>query len=294
VPLPAQTIHILPQLDCVLFFRIDSLFFLEPFSASKMDKVILKNMPFDLAIGLDQWRRFHKPQPVLITIEAQPVTTLEPAAAKDDVNLSLDYGKMYKRIASVLGDADPDTFPTVRAVISRLVDLIPDCGVIDIEILLPKALPQSLGGVLYRYQVDKSEIEADTSSLALTIKQIGCNCIVGVNPHERLYKQTVFVDISVPVVDPAVGVTAPEDHYTAALHDMVHTVWERVEGSTYHTIEALATAVAQIVTVNYGHTVAKVRVDKPSAITTIEAAGVEITRSKTFFENKDFWKVKLP
>lgn len=69
---------------------------------------------------------------------------------------------------------------------------------------------------------------------------------------------------------------------------------QRVEGSSYHTLEALASAVAQIVTLNYGHTVAKVRVEKPSAIATIEVAAVEITRSKTFFENKDFWKVKKP
>ena len=263
-------------------------------STSIMDKVILKNMPFDLAIGLDQWRRFHKPQPVLITLEAQPTTTLEPAAAKDDVSLSMDYGKLYKRIAESLRVADPDAFPTIRALIAQLVELVPDCGVLEIEILLPKALPRSNGGILYRYQVDKAELEVDTSSLTLTVRQIACNCIVGVNPHERIYKQTVYVDISVPMLDPAVGVGALEEHYTAALHDMVHTVWERIEGSSYHTIEALATAVAQIVTVNFGHTVAKVRVDKPSALATIEAAGVEITRSKTFFENKDFWKVKLP
>lgn len=67
-----------------------------------------------------------------------------------------------------------------------------------------------------------------------------------------------------------------------------------MDGSTYHTVEALATAVAQIVTMNYGHTVAKVTIEKPSAIATISSAGVEITRSKTFFENKDFWKVKVP
>ncbi|KAJ9610221.1 hypothetical protein H2200_004998 [Cladophialophora chaetospira] len=259
-----------------------------------MDKVILKNMPFDIPVGLDAWRRFHKPQPVLITIEAQPTSTLEPAAAKDDVNLSMDYGKLYKKVSSSLKAADPDAFPTVRALISHLVDLVSGCGVLDIDLLFPKALPQSTGGVLYRFQVDKSEIEVDTSSLALTVKQIACNCIVGVNPHERIYKQTVYVDISIPMVDPAVGVGAIEEHYTAALHDMVQTIWERVEGSTYHTIEALATAAAQVVTVNYGHTVAKVRIEKPSAIASIEAAGVEITRSKTFFENKDFWKVKLP
>ena len=37
-----------------------------------------------------------------------------------------------------------------------------------------------------------------------------------------------------------------------------------------------------------------VLVEKPSAIATIEAAAIQITRSRAFFENKDFWKVKRP
>ncbi|OAP63127.1 dihydroneopterin aldolase [Fonsecaea erecta] len=261
---------------------------------STLDKVILKNMRFDIPVGLDAWRRFHKPQPVSITIEAQPTSTLEPAASKDDVNLSMDYGKLYKEISSAFNHADPEAFPTIYTLIALLSNMVPNCGQLTIDISLPKALLQARGGVLYQYQVDKSELEIDTSSLIVTVKQIACNCIVGVNPHERLYKQTVFIDISVPLVNRALGVAALEEHYTAALHDMTQTVCERVAGSAYHTIESLATAVAQIVTIDYGHTVAKVRIEKPSAIAPIEAAAVEITRSKSFFENKDFWKVKLP
>ncbi|KIW97731.1 dihydroneopterin aldolase [Cladophialophora bantiana CBS 173.52] len=259
-----------------------------------MDKVILKNMRFDIPVGLDAWRRFRKPQPVSITIEAQPTSTLEPAASKDDVNLSLDYGKLYKKILAAFKDADPEAFPTIYALIALLSDMVPNCGLLAIDISLPKALLQARGGVLYQYQVDKSVLETDTSSLTVTVKQIACICIIGVNPQERIYKQTLLIDISVPIADPALGVGALEEHYTAALHDMVQTVCERVAGSAYHTIESLATAVAQIVTVNYGHTVAKVRIEKPNAITPIEAAAVEITRSKSFFETRDFWKVKLP
>jgi dihydroneopterin aldolase len=69
---------------------------------------------------------------------------------------------------------------------------------------------------------------------------------------------------------------------------------KRVGGSAYQTVEALATAVAQLVTMEYNYTMAKVRVEKPSAIATIGYAAVEVTRSRTFFENKDFWKVKRP
>lgn len=259
---------------------------------STMDKVILQNLKFDLAVGLDAWRRFGKPQPVLITLEVQPTQNLEAAAAKDDVNLSIDYGKLYKSLSSALKTVE--SYPTIHVLMIQLSELVVDYTQLDIDILLPKALLQANGGVLYNFQIDRSAPEVATSTLSLTIKQIACSCIVGVNPHERLYKQSIFLDISVPIMGSAVGVGPLEEPYAAALHDMVHEVWERVEGSTYHTIEALATAVAQIVTMNYGHTVAKVRVEKPSAIATIEAAAVEITRSKTFFENKDFWKVKLP
>ncbi|KIX03347.1 dihydroneopterin aldolase [Rhinocladiella mackenziei CBS 650.93] len=257
-----------------------------------MDKIILKNLRLDLAVGLDAWRRWGKPQPVSITLEVQPVSNFEAAAARDDVSLSMDYGKLYKRIASGLKEVD--VYPAIHVLISRLSELVSEYAQLDIEILLPKALLPANGGVLYRFQVDRSAVEVATSTLTLTIQQIACSCIIGVNPRERLYKQSLFLDISLPVMTTAVGPGQSEEPYEAALHDMVYEVAERVEGSSYHTIEALATAVAQIVTMNYGHTVAKVRIEKPSAITTIDAAAVEITRSKTFFENKDFWKVKLP
>lgn len=67
-----------------------------------------------------------------------------------------------------------------------------------------------------------------------------------------------------------------------------------MQGSSYQTIEALATAIAQIVTINYGYSLAKVRIEKPYAYPVIAATSVELTRTRTFFENKDFWKVKLP
>ncbi|KAI1616844.1 Dihydroneopterin aldolase-domain-containing protein [Exophiala viscosa] len=256
-----------------------------------MDKVILKNLKFDLAVGLDAWRRFGKPQPVSITVEVVPTSNLEAAAAQDNVNLSLDYGKLYKTLAGNLTNGE---YPTIHVLISSLAEMMPDYAFLDIDIHFPKALLLVTGGVLYRLQVDNSTPGVTTPSLTLDIKQIACACIIGVNPHERLYKQSLFIDVSIPIITTALGPKPTEAHYTAELHDMVQEIVEKVDGSSYHTIEALASAVAQIVTLNYGHTVAKVRIEKPNAIATIEASAVEITRSKTFFENKDFWKVKKP
>ncbi|KAJ9612765.1 hypothetical protein H2204_014934 [Knufia peltigerae] len=257
-----------------------------------MDKIILKNLKFDLAVGFDAWRRYGKPQPVSVNLEIHPRSNLEAAAAQDDVSLSLDYGKLYKSIAATLANSGPHQ--TIHVLIDQLAQLMPEYAFLDIDILFPKALLQVNGGLLYRLQVDNSTLGVMTPSLTLDVKGIACSCIIGVNPHERLYKQSLSMDISFPVITTALGPEPTETHYTAELHDMVDEIIERVKGSSYHTIEALASAVAQVVTLNYGHTVAKVRIEKPSAIATIEAAAVEITRSKTFFENKDFWKVKRP
>lgn len=67
-------------------------------------------------------------------------------------------------------------------------------------------------------------------------------------------------------------------------------VIQRVEGTSYQTVEALATFIARIVTMDYGNDSVTVTVEKPSAVAFVERAGVEITRSKAFFAQQDFWR----
>ena len=69
---------------------------------------------------------------------------------------------------------------------------------------------------------------------------------------------------------------------------------QRVEGSAYQTVEALATAIAQIITINHNVGAVTVRVEKPNAIASIDAAGVQLRRTASFFRDKDFWGTKLP
>lgn len=186
-----------------------------------MDKVILKNLRFDLVVGLDAWRRWNKPQPVLISLEVQPSSNFETAAAKDDVSLTMDYGKLYKKISA--GLALVPQFATVQMLITQISELVTDYLVLDIDILLPKAVLQSRGGVLYRSQFDKSSSDIPAFSLTMTIKEIACDCIIGVNPHERIYKQSLFFDISVPFIGPlSSSVDNAED--SEKLHNMVQEV----------------------------------------------------------------------
>jgi len=67
---------------------------------------------------------------------------------------------------------------------------------------------------------------------------------------------------------------------------------QRVEATSYQTVEALATFIARIATVEFGNDNVTVMVEKPSALAFVEKAGVEITRSKAFFAHQDSQRMK--
>ncbi|RMD40102.1 hypothetical protein DV735_g5023, partial [Chaetothyriales sp. CBS 134920] len=262
-----------------------------------MDTVILRELRYDLVVGLDAWQRPGKPQPVVLTITIQPSSSFEAAALQDDVSLTLDYGKLYKKVDARVKDRQ---YANVQALMLDLASAIDSNSyrLLSVDIVLPKALLRVRDGLAYRLRIDRSSSPSATNTVdaatwSLTINKITCVCIVGVNPHERQHKQTLFLDLALSanqVLDPSIDVTAVSD---AELHDMVAKLVDRVEGSSYLTLEALATAVAQLVTVEHGHSTVSVTVEKPNAIATIGASVIQITRSRSFFEdNKDFWKVK--
>lgn len=60
-----------------------------------------------------------------------------------------------------------------------------------------------------------------------------------------------------------------------------------MDETTFQTVEALATYIARIVTVDFGNERVTVKVEKPSALAFVQRSGVEITRSQAFFENHE-------
>ena len=58
---------------------------------------------------------------------------------------------------------------------------------------------------------------------------------------------------------------------------------QRVEDTAFQTVEALATFIARVVTVDFANERVTVRVEKPSAMGFVGRSGVEVTRSQAFF-----------
>ncbi|GAB7354090.1 hypothetical protein MBLNU459_g4659t2 [Dothideomycetes sp. NU459] len=109
------------------------------------------------------------------------------------------------------------------------------------------------------------------------VQGIKLSCLIGVNPHERLEKQTVVVNLSFFDM-----INSLFTEYAS----LVKKTTDCVEASSYKTIEALATDVAKVVLLDGAVGAVTVSIQKPKALAFVEGAGVEITRDKSFVEKK--------
>jgi dihydroneopterin aldolase len=69
------------------------------------DYIHLRNiqLPFALYVVPDPWRRYDKPQPATISVRVSyPSKLISRAAEADTVTRTLDYGKLYRKIAADL------------------------------------------------------------------------------------------------------------------------------------------------------------------------------------------------
>lgn len=68
-----------------------------PSHPAVLDSVQLRNIQLPLPVAPDPWHRDGKPQPCTASLKLSYSSAIAAAAA-DDVSLSLDYGKLYRRL----------------------------------------------------------------------------------------------------------------------------------------------------------------------------------------------------
>ncbi|KAL3466641.1 hypothetical protein BJX64DRAFT_284204 [Aspergillus heterothallicus] len=166
-------------------------------------------------------------------------------------------------------------------------------GQCEVWLHLPKALLRAEDGLHYRsvtvwgYRQGTAGGDVTSSGRCpvvleeeFRIEGIRCYCILGVNSHERVEKQAVIISLEFKGPGQLAWGSTVVDTYQA----MARAVAERVEETSFQTVEALATFVARIATVDFANERVKVTVEKPSALAFVERSGVEVTRSQAFFE----------
>jgi len=113
----------------------------------------------------------------------------------------------------------------------------------------------------------------------IRIEQLELDCLIGVNPWERLTKQRITIDISMDVDLSAAG-ESDSIRDTVDYRVVTKAVAAEVNASSYKLIEALAARVAEICMANERVSAVEVTLRKPGAIRNATAAGVTIRRSR--------------
>ena len=114
---------------------------------------------------------------------------------------------------------------------------------------------------------------------SVLIEQLELDCVIGVNPWERLVKQRITIDITMDIDLSAAG-KSDSIRYTVDYSRVVKAVTAEVNSSSYRLVEALATRVAEICLEPERVRSVVITLRKPGAVKSATAVGVTIRRSR--------------
>ncbi|KAL8931847.1 MAG: hypothetical protein Q9211_006694 [Gyalolechia sp. 1 TL-2023] len=250
---------------------------------SQLDTIYLRNHHISAIIGSDAWGREGKVQPIVLNVRLKIDTTT--ASTSDDLNDSFSYGLVCKEITAQLDGKAFDSLQHLITVLTTFAAFWPGEDT-KLQALAPKALLRVEGGLEITHSIRKKDRYVENGvpqvrhvdTRSWSIKGLKLACIIGVNKHERLEKQSVNVDLRIPAINPR-NFDAKEGS-SENWRTLVKRVCEVVEYSSFETLEALAARIAKTALDGFPVDEITVSVEKPSALTFVEGAGVEITRRK--------------
>ncbi|HCI85238.1 MAG TPA: dihydroneopterin aldolase [Dehalococcoidia bacterium] len=112
------------------------------------------------------------------------------------------------------------------------------------------------------------------------IEQLELDCIIGINPWERLTKQRVTIDIEMNADLTKAGASDAIE-YTINYRTISKAIISEIEESSYGLVEALAARIAEICLQDPLTQSVEVTVRKPGAVRNASAVGVVVRRSRS-------------
>ncbi|EST08490.1 Dihydroneopterin aldolase/epimerase domain protein [Kalmanozyma brasiliensis GHG001] len=276
------------------------------------DIIVVKRLEVRMIVGVDNWERVQA-QPV--TIDARVHTDVSQAGKSDHLPHSIHYGILVKQLEAHCADHRYRSLEALAEGLAKVCIFVLHAPKVTLNVEKPRSLlhAASAGVQIARTSADymlgeTHPIPANidptqhldelrllpSSTLALDdkviVRDLIINTIVGVNPWEREDKQDVKLNLVVYS-----GLSRARNS-TAGLVDVVNkphnyrtitrSISEYVAASSYKTVESLATSIARVAIVQNKVEKIRVSVDKPSAIMFASSAGVEVERTREFFEQE--------
>lgn len=256
---------------------------------NKPDLVFVRELYVKALTGVDAWQR-PQPQPVSISIWLQ--TSVAQAGTTDHLVYSLNYDVISRKITRMV---EGGKFKSLEEIADNVGnEVLKDSAIgqwCKIHVKKPRALLRAGAAeiIVTRKKKPLSSsnsisgeegyeiVPADGTTDVVLIQKLQLTTIIGVNTIERLHKQNVVIDLTL------YRPTGRKYNKRYDFRECVDAVESHVEDSSYKTVEAFVTSVAEVVC-RFGVDKVTVRAEKPSAITFADAAGVEITRDRAYFK----------
>lgn len=158
------------------------------------DVIYLNELRLCGIIGEDAWDRPGRWQPIIITMNV--VIHRSSAPSIDDITLTFNYSEMYRQISGVV---DRKYFHCIDHVLGSLSKLCLNWPgqVVELTVSTPESVLRLEGGMkkVCRWRRDEQSTNRPFVDQAWFIETLKIACIVGIQPHERVEKQTVHIKI---------------------------------------------------------------------------------------------------
>lgn len=167
-----------------------------------LDTVFLQNLQFSAVIGPDAWNRPDRPQPIILSLQLQIDNS--SVSNLDDIRNTFSYSQISKDITAKLNSQKFMSIDHLTSELAGLADNWPG-EVLKMQALAPKGMLRVEGGFGREFCLKRIETKANDSktlnwhvgSHEWVIRDLNLACIIGVNPHERLEKQNISIDICI-------------------------------------------------------------------------------------------------
>lgn len=125
-------------------------------------------------------------------------------------------------------------------------------------------------------------MSADRTGDRIVIKDLLVRGIVGINENERRKRQDILINLAMQA---DIRPSGESDDITETVNyrTVAKSIISLVEGSSYFTVEKLATEVARLILMEHEVFEVTVTVEKPGALRFARSVGVTITRSRKDF-----------
>lgn len=159
------------------------------------DTIYLRNLRLSTVVGVDAWGRPGKAQPVIICIQLHMNTS--QTGSSDDLQYSFSYGQMCKDVTSAIDHVSFEDIDQLSIGLAKAAHSWPGETMTG-QVMLPKAFLRVDGGFSNQFDlVKQSPGHWKFLDHRWIVNGIKAACIIGVNAHERLEKQTVNIDLTI-------------------------------------------------------------------------------------------------